>query len=614
MKHDELVYWVKRAQAGSGEAVGKLYESFRDEVYSIALSETHNKALSEDIVQEIFEEVIRTIDTVREPSAFPAWLKKLAYHQCTRYYKRKETRHEILLDDTECITFFDNLSEDRREYLPDDSFDQKELREVFLKMLDELPDAQSAALRMFYYEEMSLKEIAAVQDVPVNTANTRLNRGRMAVKHSIEEYEKKHGVRLHVFAFLPFFKWLLADTNVQMPTEAAARVAKNIATKTAIKIGAAGTAHAVTGNGAASAAVHTGGVSLSAKITAGVAAVVMAVSIPVAVKLTNTEIESPEIIMAAAQGVQTSPTETVIDTEPAHEVITDPHSAYEDILRAGVTQNGLTINYFAFLDLEGDGVDELIAADQNGTPETMTECEVYTFRDNCVVYLGYAGAYWDYLYHVNNKYLCGSSMKGRIYLAADGFFSLSSNHWNEDMTRNDPAISYDGGQWAYITQEEFDYYNSNPMSGDSEYIQSAEIITLSKNPYREKNILEKTLDFSKAWATYEDYDGQRLCICYVFEKNGVIYCAAGPDLSEWAAFYTGTYSVEDDVIFISLDAPSGMIEYAYQFDPDGMMLTQVSETGLVYGDAMGTALKLEEFVWKDAQAIKELVQSGIAFE
>ena len=78
MKHDELVYWVKRAQAGSGEAVGKLYESFRDEVYSIALSETHNKALSEDIVQEIFEEVSRTIDTVREPSAFPAWLKKLA--------------------------------------------------------------------------------------------------------------------------------------------------------------------------------------------------------------------------------------------------------------------------------------------------------------------------------------------------------------------------------------------------------------------------------------------------------------------------------------------------------------------------------------------------------
>ena len=264
--------------------------------------------------------------------------------------------------------------------------------------------------------------------------------------------------------------------------------------------------------------------------------------------------------------------------------------------------------------MEGDGIDELIAADQNGTPETMTECEVYTFRDNCAVYLGSAGAYWDYLYHVNNKYLCGSSMKGRIYLAADDFFSLSSNHWNEDMTRNDPAISYDGGQWAYITQEEFDYYNSNPMSGDSEYIQSAEIITLNKNPYREKNILEKTLDFSKAWAAYEDYDGRRLCICYVFEKNGVIYCAAGPDLSEWAAFYTGTYSVEDDVIFISLDAPSGMIEYAYQFDPDGMMLTQVSETGLVYGDALGTTLKLEEFVWKDAQAIKELVQSGIAFE
>jgi len=45
-----------------------------------------------------------------------------------------------------------------------------------------------------------------------------------------------------------------------------------------------------------------------------------------------------------------------------------------------------------------------------------------------------------------------------------------------------------------------------------------------------------------------------------------------------------------------------------------MTLTQVSETGLLYGDRLGTALKLEEFVWKDAQAIKEMVQGGIISE
>lgn len=616
MEHNELVQAVKQAQEGDGGAIGKLYKSFRDEVYSIALSVTKNKVLAEDIVQETFEEVIQTIDTVREPSAFPAWLKKLSYHQCTRYYKRKEVQHEVLLYDTESITLLDNQSEARNDYLPDASFDQKELREVFLKMLDALPDAQSAALRMFYYEEMSLKEIAAVQEVSVNTANTRLNRGRAAVKHSIEDYEKKHGVRLHVFAFLPFLKWLLADTNVQMPTEAAERVAENIAERTGINIGVSETfkASAVSVNGAASHAARTTGVSLAAKITASVAAVVMAVSIPVAVTLVKPE-ESPDAAVTELQEVLADSSETVLSMETEQSIVADPRTAYEDILRAGVTQNGLAINYFAFLDLEGDDVDELIVADQNGTPETMTSCEVYTYRDNDVAYLGSSGAHWDYLYHVNNKYLCGSSMKGLIYLSADDSFSLSSNHWNEDMTRNDPAISFNGGPWEYITQEEFDYYNPYPLpGGDSDFIESTEIIILNENTYREKNILEKALDFSKAWATYEDYDGQRICICYVFEKDREIYCAAGPELSEWVALYNGTYSVEKDIIHISLDTPSGVVNYSYRFDNESMILTQVSETGLLYGDRLGTALKLEEFVWKDAQAIKEMVQGGIISE
>lgn len=49
-----------------------------------------NLELACDITQETFLEIIRTIDKLNEPVAFVAWMKKITYHQCTRYFKKKK--------------------------------------------------------------------------------------------------------------------------------------------------------------------------------------------------------------------------------------------------------------------------------------------------------------------------------------------------------------------------------------------------------------------------------------------------------------------------------------------------------------------------------------------
>lgn len=72
MEQDELIKKVLSAQTGNAEAHGKLYEAFRDMVYSIALRETKTPSLAEDIVQETFLENIQTIRNLREPAAFPS--------------------------------------------------------------------------------------------------------------------------------------------------------------------------------------------------------------------------------------------------------------------------------------------------------------------------------------------------------------------------------------------------------------------------------------------------------------------------------------------------------------------------------------------------------------
>ena len=243
--------------------IAGLYRRYAPELVRYIRKYTEDQAAAEDIVQETFLEMMRSIHALREPEAFSAWLKAIACHQCTRYYKRKETRHELTVDTPENLAILNSLQENRSAHLPEEAADRKELRETLLAMLEQLPDVQSSALRMFYYDELPLKTIAQVQGVSVNTANTRLNRGRLAVKKSIDDYERKHGVRLHVLAFFPLFRWLLGDTDVQMPPEAAARISGKIARKRAnvrkLRPGKA-----------------IKGVSLGTKITAGAAALAIA--------------------------------------------------------------------------------------------------------------------------------------------------------------------------------------------------------------------------------------------------------------------------------------------------------------------------------------------------
>ena len=315
MEQKERIEAVLAARAGDSQACGRLYEAFQDMVYSIALRETKSPSLAEDIVQETFLEMMGSIHALREPEAFPAWLKAIACHQCTRYYKRKETRHELTVDTPENLAILNSLQENRSAHLPEEAADRKELRETLLAMLEQLPDVQSSALRMFYYDELSLKTIAQAQGVSVNTANTRLNRGRLAVKKSIDDYERKHGVRLHVLAFFPLFRWLLGDTDVQMPQKAAARISGKIARKRANtrKLGPR-------------KATKTAGVSLEAKITAGAAALVVALGTPVAVRHFQAQPAMPE---KAAVIQATVPVETTV---PMISEVSVPAVKLEDFL------------------------------------------------------------------------------------------------------------------------------------------------------------------------------------------------------------------------------------------------------------------------------------------
>lgn len=277
MEREKLIKLVTSAQRGDPKAIDTLFNAFYNDVYYFALKTVKDSDLACDITQDTFTTVISTLKDLKEPAAFVTWMKQIAYSHCTRFFKKKK---EVLVDeDEDGHTIFDTVAEERTEFVPDEALDQEDFRKTILGMIDTLSEEQRSATMLYYYNEMTVKQIAEVQGVAEGTVKSRLIYARKAIKRSVEDYEKKNNVKLHSVALFPLIFWLFAGAEEVMPAAALPVVVGGItaATGTAVTAGSAAAA-AGGATATATAAAGTGimaklvGIPLVAKVISGVVA------------------------------------------------------------------------------------------------------------------------------------------------------------------------------------------------------------------------------------------------------------------------------------------------------------------------------------------------------
>ena len=278
MEREKLVKLVTAAQSGKPDAIEKLFETYYNDVYYFALKTVKDSDIACDITQETFLEIIHTIGNLKEPAAFVTWMKQITYHQCTRYFKKKK---EVLVEeDEDGNTIFDTLADESEDSIPSEIYEQAEFRETILGIINELTEQQRSAVMMYYFDELTVAQIAQIQGVSDGTVKSRLNYARKAIKKSVESYEKKHNVRLHSFAILPLL--LLFFGKERMPAGKAAEI-RVVVGEAAGAVGAgSASAAGASASGSATAAVTGVGAKIAAmplvtKIVAGVMAAAIVV-------------------------------------------------------------------------------------------------------------------------------------------------------------------------------------------------------------------------------------------------------------------------------------------------------------------------------------------------
>ena len=127
------------------------------------------------------------------------------------------------MEDEKGHSILDNLEELDAQRIPDKAIDNAETARMIEQIVDELPDAQRAATLMFYYGEMSVKEIATAMGVSENTVKSRLNYARKAIKEKVLDHEKQ-GIKLYGLSPLPFLLYFLRLAADQQNDQQAAGI------------------------------------------------------------------------------------------------------------------------------------------------------------------------------------------------------------------------------------------------------------------------------------------------------------------------------------------------------------------------------------------------------
>jgi len=180
---------VKNYISGSEKALEILVLRHKSRVYNFIYSKVLDGDLSEDIFQDTFIKVIRTLrkGTYNEEGKFLPWLMRIAHNLIIDHFRKSNRMPKFESKDKE-FDIFSMLKDSSRNAEKQLILDQISMD--VRKLVDELPVDQKEVVLMRLYRDMSFKEIAENTNVSINTALGRMryaiiNLRRLVVEHNI---------------------------------------------------------------------------------------------------------------------------------------------------------------------------------------------------------------------------------------------------------------------------------------------------------------------------------------------------------------------------------------------------------------------------------------------
>jgi len=172
---------VEKFLAGDERAFNRIVRQWETKVFNLAWRFLGNREDAQDVMQETFLSVFRSIHHLRDPGSFSTWLYRIALNHCRAHWRNR----------TNCLSLDDMASEENGKVWLDqavasDSRASLEAADLIRKSLVGVSDFHRTAIILKEYLGLSLEEVATVMECPLSTAKSRLYHGLRDVQRNLK--------------------------------------------------------------------------------------------------------------------------------------------------------------------------------------------------------------------------------------------------------------------------------------------------------------------------------------------------------------------------------------------------------------------------------------------
>lgn len=181
---------IERCLAGDQDAWADIVRMHWRKVFNLAYKFVGRHDEAEDLTQDIFLRIFKSLHTFDRRANFQTWLISISRNLCIDHYRSKRKERETMARDVDAST----LTPPSRERGPDGKLEELDVRELVRTALAELAPALREAVVLRDLQDFSYLEIAERLGLPEGTVKSRINRGRLELARQVSRLEAQKPV------------------------------------------------------------------------------------------------------------------------------------------------------------------------------------------------------------------------------------------------------------------------------------------------------------------------------------------------------------------------------------------------------------------------------------
>ena len=174
---------ISRVIRGDQQAYAELVHRYKDYVFTLALRFCKNREDAEEVSQDIFIKVYRSLADFKGTSKFSTWLYTITYNTSVTFLRKKKKMDVRSIDDDHTFLQLEN----QESSFSANQMEQKSRVNHVNQAIGKLSTDDAQIITLFYKMEQSLEEIGVILGLEPNTVKVRLHRARQRLKEKLEK-------------------------------------------------------------------------------------------------------------------------------------------------------------------------------------------------------------------------------------------------------------------------------------------------------------------------------------------------------------------------------------------------------------------------------------------